>query len=71
MTLLTGVCEERSLAAIINLHDVPLARRFCPRIVGISGGRIVSDGPASSLDDDVLRHIYGEEEVATGGAEPG
>jgi phosphonate transport system ATP-binding protein len=63
MSLLTGVCQERGLAAIINLHDVPLARRFCARIVGMSEGRLVSDGPASSLDDELLRGIYGDEAV--------
>jgi phosphonate transport system ATP-binding protein len=65
MSLLTGICEERGLAAIINLHDVPLARRFCPRIVGMSEGRLVSDGPASTLDDEVLRRVYGEEAVGS------
>ena len=61
MTLVTGICEERGLAAIINSHDVPLARRFCPRIVGMSGGRLVSDGPAGEVDGEVLRLVYGEE----------
>lgn len=65
MSLVTGVCEERGLAAIINLHDVALARRFCPRIVGIGDGRIVSDGPATGLDDGVLRRVYGEEAVVS------
>jgi phosphonate transport system ATP-binding protein len=63
MSLLVGICEERGLAAIINLHDVPLARRFCPRIVGLLDGRVVSDGPPESLDDDVLLRVYGEEAV--------
>jgi len=61
MTLITEVCAESGLAAIINLHDVPLARRFCPRILGLQQGAIVFDGPASALDDEVLTRVYGAE----------
>ena len=63
MTLITEICSERGLAAIINLHDVPLARRFCPRIIGLKDGKVVFDGPPSALDDTVLRHVYGDEAV--------
>ena len=63
MSLITEICLERGLAALINLHDVPLARRFCPRIVGLLDGQVVFDGPASALDDAVLRRVYGDEAV--------
>lgn len=63
MTLITEICRERGLAALINLHDVPLARRFCPRIVGLVAGRVAFDGQASALDEAVLRHVYGSEAV--------
>lgn len=65
MSLITEICRERSLAAIINLHDVPLARRFCPRILGLHGGRIVFEGAPGDLDDAVLRTVYGEEAVGS------
>ncbi len=61
MSLITEVCAEGDLAAIINLHDVPLARRFCPRILGLHEGVIVFDGPPSALDDEILTQVYGEE----------
>ena len=63
MSLITEICLERGLAALINLHDVPLARRFCPRIVGLLDGQVVFDGPASALDDAVLQRVYGDEAV--------
>lgn len=65
MSLVTDICRERSLAAVINLHDVPLARRFCPRILGLHEGRIVFDGSPHQLNDDVLRTVYGEEAVGS------
>jgi phosphonate transport system ATP-binding protein len=62
MRLLTELCSEHRLAAIVNIHDVGLAQQFLPRIVGLNAGRIVYDGPASGLTAEVLTTIYGEED---------
>jgi phosphonate transport system ATP-binding protein len=32
-------------AALVSLHQRPLALRFCTRLVALSRGRIVYDGP--------------------------
>ena len=71
MSLITEICSERGLAAIINLHNVPLARRFCPRIIGLLDGEVVFDGPPSALDDDILRRVYGDEAVGAHGPTAG
>lgn len=63
MTLISEVCRESGLAALINLHDVPLARRFCPRILALHEGRIAFDGPSADLTDDVLTQVYGADAV--------
>jgi len=62
MRLLVELCEERGLAAIVNIHDVALAREFAGRIVGLRAGRIVFDGSATSLGPAELTAIYGEED---------
>jgi len=62
MRLICELCEERDLAAIINIHDVMLAQMFVPRIVGLRVGEVVYDGPADGLTPDVLTEIYGEED---------
>ena len=62
MRLICELCEERDLAAIINIHDVLLAQMFVPRIVGLRLGEVVYDGPADGLSPDVLTEIYGEED---------
>lgn len=62
MRLIRELCEERGLTAIINIHDVDLARRFSDRIVGLHAGRIVFDGPPTALDAETLTRIYGEED---------
>jgi phosphonate transport system ATP-binding protein len=71
MRLLTELCRERDLAAIVNIHDVVLAQMFLPRIVGLKAGEIVYDGPAVGLTPDVLTRIYGEEDWTKTGASKG
>jgi phosphonate transport system ATP-binding protein len=62
MRLLTELCAERRLSAIVNIHDVALAQMFLPRIVGLRAGEVVYDGPAAGLTPEVLTLIYGEED---------
>jgi phosphonate transport system ATP-binding protein len=62
MRLITEVCTERGLAAIINIHDVALAQLFVRRIIGLRQGKVVYDGPPDGLDAAVLTEIYGVED---------
>ena len=64
MRLIAEICRERSLPAIINIHDVVLAQGFTDRIVGLNAGRVVFDGPPDALDTEALTTIYGEEDWA-------
>ena len=62
MRLIKELCEERGLAAIINIHDVALAQMYSERVVGLKLGEIVYDGAPDGLTPDVLTEIYGEED---------
>ncbi|GGK43591.1 phosphonate ABC transporter ATP-binding protein [Salinarimonas ramus] len=62
MRLICEICRERGLPAIINIHDVLLAKMFVDRIVGLRAGRIVFDGPPDALDEEALTAIYGSED---------
>lgn len=62
MRLLTEICAERGLPAIVNIHDVPLAQQFMQRIVGLRDGRIVFDGMPDLLTEGALTTIYGAED---------
>jgi len=62
MRLICDLCEERQLAAIINIHDVQLAQMFAERIVGLQLGMIVYDGAPDGMTPAVLTQIYGEED---------
>ena len=61
MQLMCGLAEENQIPVMINMHDVELAKRFASRILGMSGGRIVYDGPPEGLDEAMLKTIYGGE----------
>jgi phosphonate transport system ATP-binding protein len=50
------------LAAIINIHDVALAKMFVQRVIGLRLGAVEFDGPPEGLTPEVLTTIYGEED---------
>jgi phosphonate transport system ATP-binding protein len=59
MALITDLAAEDGIPALVNIHDVPLARAFAHRILGLSAGRLVFDGPPGALDEEALARIYG------------
>jgi phosphonate transport system ATP-binding protein len=62
MELLVSIAESRNIPVILNIHNVPLARRFAGHIIGMSGGKVVYNGPPEGLSDDYLKQIYGGED---------
>jgi phosphonate transport system ATP-binding protein len=60
MRLIVELAAEDGIPALVNIHDVPIARAFARRIVGLNAGRIVYDGSAAGLTPGVLERIYGE-----------
>jgi phosphonate transport system ATP-binding protein len=61
MGILQQVARERAIPVIVNIHNVELARRYASRIVGMTGGNVVYNGPPSGLTDEDLKTIYGGE----------
>jgi phosphonate transport system ATP-binding protein len=61
MELMVAIAESRRIPVIVNIHNVPLARRFATHVVGMTGGRIVYDGSPEGLTDEHLKQIYGGE----------
>ena len=59
MELLAQLARERGIPVIVNIHNVELAKRFAERIVGMSQGAIVFDGPPTELRESHLLAIYG------------
>jgi phosphonate transport system ATP-binding protein len=61
MEILSKFAAERGIPVIVNIHNVELARRFASRVVGMSGGQVVYDGPPQALTEAHLKQIYGGE----------
>lgn len=62
LEMLTTLAGAEGVPVIINIHNVALAKRYAKRIVGMSGGAIVFDGPPEELRDSHLTQIYGGED---------
>lgn len=58
LSLLRDICRQDGITAIVSLHQVELARRFADRIVGLSAGRVVVDGPPTQIDAAQIDQIY-------------
>ena len=61
MELLERFSAEKNIPALVNIHDVKLASRFAKRMIGMSNGVVVYDGPPESITDEHLKQIYGGE----------
>lgn len=62
MTLLRDICRSDRITAVVSLHQVHFARSFADRIVGLSGGRVVFDGPPEALTQQAAASLYGQGE---------
>jgi phosphonate transport system ATP-binding protein len=68
MRLIVDLAAEDGIPALVNIHDVPLARLFARRIVGMRAGAIVYDGAATGLTAGTLEEIYGAAPATTAAA---
>ncbi len=53
--------KELNITVIANMHHVDMALQYARRVIGIRDGRIVFDGPSSSITNNLLKEIYGRE----------
>lgn len=51
---------DRSALALLAIHDLNLALRFCDHVAVLADGRVLASGPADgTLTPDLLRRAYG------------
>lgn len=58
MDTLKGINETRGMTLLLNLHDIALAKRYCTRILAMSHGEIVFDGPPELLNPDRMETVF-------------
>jgi iron complex transport system ATP-binding protein len=55
----------RGIAVVAVLHDLNLAALFADRVVVLQNGRIAAQGrPSDTINDDILRQVFGIENAA-------
>jgi phosphonate transport system ATP-binding protein len=62
MEIMAEMAGTRNIPIIVNIHNVALAKRFCQRMIGMTGGKVVFNGSPAELTDDHLKEIYGGED---------
>lgn len=60
LNLLKRLNDEKGITLVVVFHDLNLASEFCERLVLMSDGRILRDGPSAEvLKFDLLESTYG------------
>ncbi|MDQ1901357.1 ATP-binding cassette domain-containing protein [Paracoccus sp. WLY502] len=60
LALVRRMCHEAGRSAVIVLHEVNMAARFCDHVVALKGGWLaLQGGPADLMQPAVLERIYG------------
>jgi len=62
MDHLRDINETMKITCILNLHQVDVALKYSKRIIGITSGKIVYDGPPDKLPKSKIHEIYQSEE---------
>jgi len=55
---LVAVSSESGKTLVASMHDVVLARKYFPRLVGLRKGRLLFDLPSEDVSEDLLRQLY-------------
>jgi phosphonate transport system ATP-binding protein len=58
LDLLKKICREDGITALVSLHTLELTREYADRVIGLSNGAIIFDGPVLRLDETAVRAIY-------------
>ena len=59
LQLVREICHKDHITAIIVIHDLNLALRFCDRFLLLKDGQVYRYGDRSVLDSEALRQVYG------------
>ena len=64
MDIIKKLVKETGISAITAIHDLNLASRYSDRVIMLNGGSIFDVGnPASVLNPENIKHVYGVEAV--------
>lgn len=56
--ILERVNREQGITVLVNIHVLEYARKYAKRIIAFRKGKVVFDGPPSTLTEDEIQNIY-------------
>ena len=56
--LLSEISRERGLTLVMSLHNLELARKYLPRLIGLRSGKVEFDHGSDEVDDRCFRKLY-------------
>lgn len=59
LDIVRDICRTSSITAVMVIHDLNLALRFCDRFLLLKDGRVYRSGDSSILDRQALGDVYG------------
>lgn len=59
MDVISDINRTDGITAVVSLHQVEYARRYCPRTIALRAGEVVYDGPSTALTNEFLTELYG------------
>lgn len=61
MDMLEKINKDDGKTVIVTLHQVDVARKYCPRIVALREGKVFFNGAREQLTDEVMFSLYEED----------
>ena len=61
MDALFRINREDGITVVCNLHHLDIAKKYCDRLIGMAGGKVVFDGLPHELNSEVAAELYGIE----------
>ena len=59
MQIVRDICHETKISAIVVIHDLNLALRFCDRFLLMQDGQVYDFGTADVLNRKAIWDVYG------------
>lgn len=61
MDMLEEINRIDGKTVIVTLHQVDVARKYCPRVIALREGKLFFDGSRDQLTDDMMFSLYEED----------
>ncbi len=59
LKMVQEICHKDNMIAVVVIHDLNLALRFCDRFLLLKDGQVYRHGDRSILDSEALQAVYG------------